>query len=664
MLPHNVRRNLGPILQRLPMLTHLSMIPFALLGPTYLPYLFGAILLYVHCMLWTVNLRTIWGAFLAWRGVKQHSETDWRAEYAAGRRSLPVSSDALMFDEVEHLIFCPNYAEDITVLRETLYLLSTHPLALSYHPVLAMEAREAGAAQKAQQLMAEFRSSFRDIGYTLHPGGLDGEAAGKSSNLAWAIRQAFNELKEEGDEERIAKIVVTVIDSDTALAGDYFAAISCKYALRPASERSRMSFVPPICFDRNAHDVPVAVRVTDIMWALAGLSSIYPGSGAKIPTSAYSLSMTLASRVGFHDAGPQAIGEDMHMFIKCLFSTGGNLISETIYSPASQLDVVAGERGGLKGFWNDHVARYKQAIRHMWGSLDTGYGLTRLINRDFTADPQTETFASPVYRQAFPTVFTAESEAVIGLKTIPEELGAAKHRRNFADEDFATPSPSDSSVSSSAASVVSADDEGTSDSSLSEVEESYNEKVGLVRPVEEQLSRKIVPFISLCMRLYEAHLLMGHMLLLVTMRVFTTSTSEALAPPTFEIPILTLEKLTSGAEFVSWAYAFTDRMRAASLVFSIIMFMFYDRYHQQAAKYRWQVPGGRLGVQSSDRSYRSFPFAMFDYFAMPAGIVYGIIPILHAQFMHLFTDRLVYTVSFKPKGKDNRPRDVEKAIPV
>jgi hypothetical protein len=143
-----------------------------------------------------------------------------------------------MFDEVEHLIFCPNYAEDITVLRETLYLLSTHPLALSsYHPVLAMEAREAGASQKATQLMAEFRSSFKDIGYTLHPGGLHGEAAGKSSNLSWAVRQAYNELKEEGDEERIDKIVVTVIDSDTALAGDYFSAVSCKFALRSAAER-------------------------------------------------------------------------------------------------------------------------------------------------------------------------------------------------------------------------------------------------------------------------------------------------------------------------------------------------------------------------------------------------------------------------------------------
>jgi hypothetical protein len=31
--------------------------------------------------------------------------------------------------------------------------------------------------------------------------------------------------------------------------------------------------------------------------------------------------------------------------------------------------------------------------------------------------------------------------------------------------------------------------------------------------------------------------------------------------------------------------------------------------------------------------------------------------------MQLFTDRIVYTVSFKPKGRDNRrPQDIEKAI--
>lgn len=394
-----------------------------------------------------------------------------------------------------------------------------------------MEAREVGAEAKAQQLMAEFRSSFKDIGYTLHPGGIDGEAAGKSSNLAWAVRQAWNELKDDGDEERIKKTIITVIDSDSefilvptvsiaksiaALAGDYFSSISCKFALRLPNERTRCTFVAPICFDRNAHDVPVSVRVTDIMWALAGLSSIYTGSGAKIPTSAYSLSFSLAANVGFHDAGPQAIGEDMHMFIKCLFSTGGNLISETIYSPASQLDVVAGERGGMRGYWNDHTARYKQAIRHMWGSLDTGYGLTRLFNADYQAHPEPE--LSMTHRQPIATVYTSQPEPIMGLKTIREEQPVKKTRRNFADEDFTMPSPSDSSVSSSAASVMSADDEETSVSSLSDTEQFVNEKPSLIRAIPqvqpyqhtEVLARRTTPFISLVFRLYEAHLLMGY----------------------------------------------------------------------------------------------------------------------------------------------------------
>jgi len=57
----------------------------------------------------------------------------------------------------------------------------------------------------------------------------------------------------------------------------------------------------------------------------SGISGIYPNSTIKIPTSAYSISMALATKVGFWDAGPQAIGEDMHMFIKALFDTKGHV---------------------------------------------------------------------------------------------------------------------------------------------------------------------------------------------------------------------------------------------------------------------------------------------------------------------------------------------------
>jgi hypothetical protein len=102
------------------------------------------------------------------------------------------------------------------------------------------------------------------------------------------------------------------------------------------------------------------------MWSLAGISTLYPTSAIKIPTSAYSLSMELAISVDFWDTGPEAIGEDMHMFIKCFLSTDCQLKVETIYSPASQTNIVGKHHGnGLTGYWDDLKARYTQSIRHV-----------------------------------------------------------------------------------------------------------------------------------------------------------------------------------------------------------------------------------------------------------------------------------------------------------
>ena len=163
--------------------------------------------------------------------------------------------DILPFEAVSHLIFIPSYEEGMGTLRETLHLLSTHPLAsTTYHPVLCMEAREPGSIAKALSLVEEFSRSFRRIGYTVHPAGLEGEAQGKSANLAWGIRHAWMEMQEsECWAENIDKTLVTCIDSDSgsfyarldsadkpfsaALAGDYFTALSCKFALQPATNR-------------------------------------------------------------------------------------------------------------------------------------------------------------------------------------------------------------------------------------------------------------------------------------------------------------------------------------------------------------------------------------------------------------------------------------------
>lgn len=52
-----------------------------------------------------------------------------------------------------------------------------------------MELRETGGEAKALSLVQRYLKKFRSIDYTLHPGDIPGEAAGKGSNVAWAARK-------------------------------------------------------------------------------------------------------------------------------------------------------------------------------------------------------------------------------------------------------------------------------------------------------------------------------------------------------------------------------------------------------------------------------------------------------------------------------------------
>lgn len=114
------------------------------------------------------------------------------------------------------------------------------------------------------------------------------------------------------------------------------------------------------------------------MWAGAGLSSLYAGSTVCIPTSVYSVPMTLVEHVGGWDTGPGAIGEDMHMYLKCFFALSGNLSVQIIHAPASQCNV-SSDAKGIKGYIGGLTARYNQALRHMWGSLDSGFAIRESI---------------------------------------------------------------------------------------------------------------------------------------------------------------------------------------------------------------------------------------------------------------------------------------------
>jgi len=77
--------------------------------------------------------------------------------------------------------------------------------------------------------------------------------------------------------------------------------------------------------------------------------------------------MDLCNAVGFWDKGPEAIGEDAHMFLKVLFKTSGKARIETIYVPAGCYNV-------CDDSWLGSIrARYNQMYRHLWGTFDLAY---------------------------------------------------------------------------------------------------------------------------------------------------------------------------------------------------------------------------------------------------------------------------------------------------
>jgi hypothetical protein len=60
-----------------------------------------------------------------------------------------------------HVFVIPNYKEEMDTLTATLDQLASHPWATSYTILLAMEAKEAGAARKAQHLVKAYSHCFQ-----------------------------------------------------------------------------------------------------------------------------------------------------------------------------------------------------------------------------------------------------------------------------------------------------------------------------------------------------------------------------------------------------------------------------------------------------------------------------------------------------------------------
>lgn len=182
---------------------------------------------------------------------------------------------------------------------------------------------------------------------------------------------------------------------DTHLLSQYFETVVAHHLRhrRDAALTDMTLYLPPIIFDRNAHRVPQLVRIADLMWCGAGLSCYTnkpTGTTVAIPTAVYTIPLPLACLADGWDTGSEAIGEDMHMMLKCYFATHGRMKIVSIPSPASQCNVSTG-KAGIRGWMANHSARYAQGLRHMWGCLDTGYA----VRQWFKIRPEPQAQSTP-----------------------------------------------------------------------------------------------------------------------------------------------------------------------------------------------------------------------------------------------------------------------------
>lgn len=185
------------------------------------------------------------------------------------------------------------------------------------------------------------------------------------------------------------------------------------------------------------------------------------------------------------------------------------------------------------------------------------------------------------------------------------------------------------------------------------------------------LNFRVLGPMHLMLRLFQAHLMLGWLFILLTTMQFVPVASKvwiwfvscfsgaeycffwspSAIRPGDNILRTNLEVLLpSSYTWTILCLYFADLIRTLSVPLMLLTFFFHTKFHQAATVSRWNNAGcEKLGMRPSSRATRPLPWAMFEILALPGAVIFGIIPLLHAQCLHLFTRELAYTVSLKSR---------------
>ena len=288
----------------------------------------------------------------------------------------------------------------------------------------------------------------------------------------------------------------------------------------------------------------------------------------------------------------------MHMYLKCFFALSGNLKVQIVYAAASQCNV-SSDSQGVRGFIDGIKARYKQALRHMWGAMDTGYAVRQTLEM-FDRHYSLRCSATKSHWDIEEHLLGMKDILLTVLSTLCTSSWAS-FRGNNRSRKLAGSSPTDA----------------TSD---------------LRKPIQ------LLNLWTLFHRLFEAHFLPTHLVVILTTSAVYDIAWGPLVPRELALALY----ICSICRWIGWTLI-------------VIFFYRYEKYHQLCVAHR-QEEMRKAGLLKDGTEHYGFCHSAFLWFGLLeagifplGGFIYGALPACQAILSHVFTDKLAYQVSLKPQ---------------
>lgn len=325
-----------------------TLILFPVWGSLFIPVILSYFILFFDVYWLYKSFFLVITLSLATNKIKETEKINWNEK---------VKSLAHV-EKVNHVLVIVNYKEKVEKIRTTIEAVARQSFPTKQiHIVLAMEKREPEAKERADILIKEYSHVFGSIFATYHPDVL-GEVKGKSSNEAYAGKQAYDKLfiKKKLD---LDYATISSVDADSIFDKEYFANLTYKFL--NDSRRYNKFWQSATVYYNNIWSVPAPTRIISFFGSLWRTALLVQGDRL-ITNATYSLSFKLLKTVDFWDV--DVIPEDYRIFFKSYFRLKGQIWVEPIFLKTS-MDAALSH-----GYISSLKNKYTQERRWSWGVSD------------------------------------------------------------------------------------------------------------------------------------------------------------------------------------------------------------------------------------------------------------------------------------------------------